>query len=84
MFIDLVTGEDLVNVTESNRALTIQLRVTGYSYGVVSLQILPVTYSRFEELRDMFGITSTLREIAGSRLLPSDTALPCEISILFE
>ena len=84
MSIELVTGEDSVNVTESDHAITIQLRVTGYSYGVVPLQVLPVTYSQFEELRDMFGITSTLREIAGSRLLPSDTALPCEISILFD
>jgi len=76
-----LVGEDLVNITESSRTLRIQLEVTGYSFGLVPLQILPVTYSRFEELRNMFGITSTLSEIAGSRVLPSETALSCEISI---
>ena len=81
MSIKLV-GEELVDVTESGLMFTIQLEVTGYSFGTVPLQILPVSYSEFEELREMFGISSTLSEIAGSREIPSESALPCEISNL--
>jgi hypothetical protein len=60
--------------------LTIQLEVTGYSFGMIPLQILPVSYSQFEELRERFSVTSNLRDIAGSRVIPSEPALPCEIS----
>ena len=73
-----LVGEDFVNVTESGLTLTIQLEVTGYSFGVVPLRILPVTYSQFDELREMFGVKSTLSDIAGSRVIPSQPALPCE------
>ena len=73
-----LVGEELVNVTESGLMFTIQLEVTGYSFGTVPLQILPVSYSEFGELREMFGISSTLNEIAGSREIPSKLALPCE------
>ena len=76
--IALLTGEDLLNVSESDLTLTIQLEVTGYSFGVVPLRILPLTYSQFEELRNVFGIRSTLSEIAGSGMLPNETALPCK------
>ena len=78
MSIKLV-GEELVDVTESGLMFTIQLEVTGYSFGTVPLQILPVSYSEFGDLREMFGISSTLNEIAGSREIPSELALPCEI-----
>ena len=77
-----IVGEELVDVTESGLMFTIQLEVTGYSFGTVPLQILPVSYSEFGELREMFGISSTLNEIAGSRMIPTESALPCEISNL--
>ena len=78
MTIKLV-GEELVDVTESGLMFTIQLEVTGYSFGTVPLQILPVSYSEFGELREMFGINSTLNEFVGSRDIPLELALPCEI-----
>ena len=77
-----IVGEELVDVTESGLMFTIQLEVTGYSFGTVPLQILPVSYSEFEELREMFGISSTLSEIFVSGVIPSESALPCEISNL--
>ena len=66
MSINLVS-EDLVNVTESALTLSIQLEVTGFSYGVVPLQILPVTYSQFDELRQTFGVKSSLKDIIASQ-----------------
>ena len=77
-----IVGEELVDVTESGLMFTIQLEVTGYSFGTVPLQILQLSYSEFGELREMFGISSTLNDIAGSRDIPSESALPCEISNL--
>ncbi len=77
MSISLI-GEDIVNVTESGLTLTIQLEVTGYSFGIVPLQILPLTYSQFEELRQTFGVKSTLSDTAGSRMFPSESATPCQ------
>lgn len=70
-------GEDLVNVTETDTMLILQLEVTGYSFGAVPLQVLPITYSEFEMLRLTFGAAS-LSEIAGSRVLPATSARPCE------
>ena len=76
--IDLLTA-DVVNITETGQSLTIQLRVTGYSYGIVPLRILPLTYDQFEEMRDRFGVNSTLRDIAGSETIPGEPAQPCEL-----
>ena len=75
--IDLLTA-DVVNITETGQTLTIQLRVTGYSYGIVPLRILPLTYDQFEEMRDRFGVNSTLRDITGSETIPGESAQPCE------
>ena len=72
-------GEDSVNVSETSPVFTVQLQVTGYSFGVIPLQILPLSYSQFEEFRSRFGIKSSLSEIAGSELLPTEAALPCEL-----
>ena len=74
--IELV-GEDFVNVSETGPALILHLQVTGYSFGVIPLQILPLGYSQFEENRNLFGIKFSLSEIAGSELLPD--AVPCEL-----
>ena len=79
--VDLLTA-DVVNIAETEHTLTIQLEVTGYSYGVIPLQILPLTYNQFEEMRDRFGVRLSLGEIAGSVNIPDETALPCKLRIL--
>ena len=71
-------GENLLEEIESNLTLTFQLQLTGYSYGVIPVTVVPVSYSDFEILRTTFGVDSTLNEIAAGRVLPSDSALPCE------
>ena len=76
--IELLTA-DLVNVTETRQTLTIQLEVMGYSYGVIPLQVLPLTYSQFEEIRERFGIRTSISEINGSEILPDESAQPCEL-----
>jgi hypothetical protein len=73
-----IIGEDLVNLTESDLMLTIQLEVTGYSFGIVPLQILPVSYAEFDDVGEMFGVRATLGEIVGSRSVPVEQAVPCE------
>ena len=67
-----------MQATESDLTLTIQLAVTGLSFGVVPLRVLAVSYVGFEELMESFGVQSTLEDIAGSNPLPSASALPCE------
>lgn len=73
-----VVGEEVVDVTETDLMFIIQLEVTGYSFGIVPLQILPLSYSQFEDVREMFDIQTTLGEIAGSQVIPTEEALPCE------
>ena len=76
--IDLLTA-DIVNITETRQTLTIQLEMMGYSYGVIPLQILPLTYNQFEEIRDRFGIRLSISEIFGSENLPDVSAQPCKL-----
>ena len=73
-----LVGEEFVDVAESNLLLTIQLELTGFSYGVIPLQIIPVSYSQFEDARERLGIKLTLMEIAGSQQVPSQSSVPCE------
>ena len=69
-------GEDVVDVTESGQNLVIiQVAVTGFSFGVLPLQILPLSYIQFEEQRERFGITTVLTDLGR---IPPDQALPCE------
>ena len=77
-----LVGRDFVEVTESNSTLTFELEVTGLSFGVVPLRVVAVSYGGLEELRESFGIESTLEDIAGSDPLPSVSALPCELTQL--
>ena len=72
-----LSGENLVEVSESESALTLRLVVTGFSFGPISLYVAPVSYSQYEELRRELGISSLI-EIAGNRTIPLDSALPCE------
>ncbi len=69
-----------MDVRESNLTLSFQLAVTGLSFGVVPLRVVAVSYSDFEQLRGTFGIETPLVDIAGSDLLPSSSALPCELT----
>ena len=73
-----LVGEEFVDVSESNLLLTIQLELTGFSYGVIPLQVIPVSYSQFEDIRERLGINLTLMEIAGSQQVPSQSSVPCE------
>ena len=73
-----IVDEEFVNVSESDLTLTIQLELTGFSFGVISLQVIPVSYSQFEDVRERFGIMRTLMEIAGSQQVPSQSSVPCE------
>ena len=73
-----LVGEEFVDVSESNLLLTIQLELTGFSYGVIPLQVIPVSYSQFEDARERLGINLTLMEIAGSQQVPSQSSVPCE------
>lgn len=75
-----LVGEEFVDVTESETMLTIQLELTGFSFGVIPLRILPVSYSQFENLRERLEIKLTLMDIAGSQPIPSQSSLPCENS----
>ena len=75
--IDLLTA-DVLSITETGQTLTIQLQVTGYSYGIIPLRILPLTYDQFEEMREIFGVNSTFRDIASSERIPGESAQPCE------
>ena len=71
-------GENLLEEIESNLTLTFQLQLTGYSYGVIPVTVVPVSYSDFEILRTNFDVNSTLNEIAAGRVIPPESALPCE------
>ena len=73
-------GRDFVEVTESNMTLTFELSVRGLSFGVVPLRVVAVSYDGLEELRESFGIESSLKDIAGSNPLPSVPAMPCEFA----
>ena len=70
-------GEDVVNVTESGQNLvTFQVVVTGFSFAALPLQILPLSYTQFEEQRERFGITTALTDLGR---IPPDPAIPCEL-----
>ena len=72
-----LSGENLVEVSESESALTLRLVATGFSFGAIPLHVAPVSYSQYEELRGELGLSS-LSEIASNRTIPPDSALPCE------
>lgn len=74
-----LVGGDFVVVTESDSTLRIELAVSGLSFGAIPLRVVAASYSDFDDLREAFGIESTLEEIAGSNSLPSALALPCEL-----
>ena len=71
-----IVGEDVVELNESSNTLTLQLTVTGVSFGVVPLRVIPVSYSQYEELRSTFSLDSTLSDIVGGRAIPLESALP--------
>lgn len=71
-----IVGEDVVELNESSNTLTLQLTVTGVSFGVVPLRVIPVSYSQYEELRSTFSLNSTLSDIVGGRAIPLESALP--------
>ena len=73
-----LVGEDLLQVTESNLTLTLQLEVRGLSLGEVTVRVVPVSYSDFETLRTMYAVNSTLEDLAAGRDIPGQSALPCE------
>ena len=73
-----IVDEEFVNVSESDLTLTIQLKLTGFSFGVIPLQVIPVSYSQFEDVMERLGIKLTLMEIAGSQQVPSQSSVPCE------
>ena len=73
-----IVDEEFVNVSESDLTLTIQSELTGFSFGVIPLQVIPVSYSQFEDVRERFGIMRTLMEIAGSQQVPAQSSVPCE------
>ena len=72
-----LSGENLVEVSESESALTLRLVVTGFSFGAIPFHVAPVSYSQYEERRRELGLSS-LSEIASNRTIPPDSALPCE------
>ena len=72
-----LSGENLVEVSESESALTLRLVATGFSFGAIPLHVAPVSYSQYKELRGELGLSS-LSEIASNRTIPPDSALPCE------
>lgn len=65
-------------VSEADLTLTVELAVTGLSFGVIPLRAVAVSYAGFREVRGSFGVASTLEEIAGSNPLPRRSALPGE------
>ena len=73
-----LVGDEFVDVSESDLMLTIQLELTGFSFGTIPLQVIPVSYSQFEDVRERIGIKLTLMEIAGSQQVPSQSSVPCE------
>ena len=73
-----IVDEEFVNVSESDLTLTIQLELTGFSFGVIPLQVIPMSYSQFEDVMERLGIKLTLMEIAGSQQVPSQSSVPCE------
>ena len=73
-----IVDEEFVNVSESDLSFTIQFELTGFSFGVIPLQVIPMSYSQFEDVREGLGIKLTLMEIAGSQQVPSQSSVPCE------
>ena len=74
-----LVGGDFVEVTETDLTLTVELAVTGLSFGIIPLRVVAVSYAGLEEMRDFFNINSSLEDIAGSNPLPSMSAVPCEL-----
>ena len=80
MLIDLV-GQDLLELSESNLTLTLQLEVTGLGFGVIPLTVVPVSYADFDTLRASFGVDSTLEEVADGQAIPLESAQPCKCQV---
>ena len=68
-------GEDLLELSESNLTVTLELEVMGFSFGGIPLRVVAVSYDDFEMLRTMFGVSSTLEDVAAGMDIPDVSAL---------
>ena len=68
-------GEDLLELSESNLTVTLELEVMGFSFGGIPLRVVAVSYDDFEMLRTMFGVNSTLEDVAAGMDIPDVSAL---------
>ncbi len=71
-----LVGEDVVELNESSNTLSLQLRVSGFSFGDIPLHVIPVSYSQFEGLSRTLGLDLSLSDIVGGRAIPLVSALP--------
>ncbi len=66
----------MVKLSELNNSLTLQMRVSGFSFGDIPLHVIPVSYSQFEGLSRTLGLDLSLSDIVGGRAIPLVSALP--------
>ena len=75
MVIISLVGEDLLELRESNLTVSLELEVMGLSFGDIPVRVVAVSYGDFEMVRTMFGVNSTLEDIAAGRDIPDMSAL---------